>query len=226
MAMEALGLDRSNSDNIRATQTEGGDIPDGEGRRAATRPGAVYEHTPAPEAYHYQTLSRPPQANARSRGISSGSNNPAARSRADVLRDMEQQEQERLTQNSQAGNPGGRPRALSEDVDLEAVLRLSAEGGASDSEAARFLEEQRAAMERFEANQRAPTTSSSSFPENDDHNFASNEYPSSTDGINTEMTTAGGGPNRPLIEISPGRFGKWYFGDRVHFSTFFYIHDI
>ena len=212
MAMEALGLDRSNSEQMGAVETADGGIPDGEGRRAATRPGAVYEHTPAPEAYHYQTLSRPQQASARSRGISSGSNNPAARSRAAVLRDMEQQERERLAQqNTGAGDTEGRPRALSEDVDLEAVLRLSAEGGASDSDAARFLEEQRAAMERFEASQRAPATNLSSVSGNDDYNIASNEYPSSTDGINTDMTTAGAGPNRPLIEISPGRFGKCCF---------------
>lgn len=201
MAMEALGLDQGNADQTRANQIDEGDIPHGESRRPATRPGAVYEHTPAPEAYHYQ--------NARSRGISSGRNNPRSRSRADVLRDMEQQEQERLAQfNLHPDNPDGRIRTLSEDVDLEAVLRLSDEGGASDSEAARFLEEQRAAMERFEANQRAPISNSTSLRGNDDYNIASNEYPGSTDGINTGMTTAGGGPNRPLIEISPGRFGK------------------
>ena len=202
MAMKALGLDQSNSEQLRGSQIDECGVPDGEGRIAATRPGAVYEHTPAPEAYHYQNL----QANGRSRGIR---NNPRSRSRADVLRDMEQQEEERLAQlNANTDNPDGRIRTLSEDVDLEAVLRLSDEGGASDSEAARFLEEQKAAMERFEANQRAPTSNSTLLRGNDDYSIASNEYPSSTDGINTEMTTAGGGPNRPLIEISPGRFGK------------------
>jgi len=207
MAMEALGLDRSNSDQMRAEAVADGVVPDD--RPAATRPGAVYEHTPAPDAYHYQNVSRPPQATARSRGVSSGSTN-LVRSRAEVLRDMEQQEQERLEQgNVGAGDSDGRPRALSEDVDLDAVLRLTAEGGGSDShgslEAARFLEEQRAAMERFEANQRGTAANSSSFG-GSDVPTEFNTYPNSTDGIATDMATGGAGPNRPLIEISPGRF--------------------
>mmetsp|Transcript_30803 Transcript_30803/g.62453 ORF Transcript_30803/g.62453 Transcript_30803/m.62453 type:complete len:1344 (+) Transcript_30803:268-4299(+) len=235
VAMAALGLDQS--DSALPEQTDAGDDDvGGADRNPATKPGAVYDRNPAPSAYHYQaqaqrqqpqqqgtttapttTVSRPPPIDRRSAGR--GLAPTRSRSRADVLGAMREQEVERVAPQTEGGDEPDQHSslALSDSVDLDAVLALTAAGGVTEAStsqstaaAAQFLEEQRAAMERFSsqrmenAQEHTGDSGSNSRPYWRDVGVAD---VSSSDGFNTDMTTAGvNHPNRPLIEISPGRF--------------------